>query len=240
MTILISGDHLVDIPETLTGTCEVYVVDAENRSIEDVMRQKLPLVPTAAPQPEGEEKDLLLFQSGEVPGSCLRRGQNFDQDSDRLQISLPFAVVDEKAVENYQALIARSWTSGAGWTSAPAHLLEDPKNADFDKITLEIRDEDSVPVGSEVGWRRSSKVTKNPLLGGWTGQSPGRVWGGTQTVVVPQGDFLRSQSPKVFKVPKSSSSLPSPAWRRWPAGPDVEGTPGQKKSMSNAEIFTYA
>ena len=45
------------------------------------------------------------------------------------------------------------------------------------------------------------------------------------TVVVPQGDFLRSQSPEVPKMPKSSNPMPSPAWRRWPRRAGCGGDP---------------
>ncbi len=149
MTILISGDHLVDIPETLTGTCEVYVVDAENRGIEDVMRQKLPLTLTAAPQPEGEGRTFTL-QSGEVPGLRFAEA-TLTKTLTGYKFQLPFAVVDKKAVENYLKVYCPEldfW----GWLDFGSGniWLEDLKNADFDKITLEIRDEDSVPVGSVV------------------------------------------------------------------------------------------
>ena len=149
MTILISGDHLVDIPETLTGTCVVYVVDAENRAVEDVMRQKLPLTLTAAPQPEGEAKTF-SFQSGEVPGLRFADA-TLTKTLTGYKFQLPFAVVDKKAVENYLKVYCPEldfW----GWLDFGSGniWLEDLKNADFDKITLEIRDGDSVPVGSVV------------------------------------------------------------------------------------------
>ena len=149
MTILISGDHLVDIPETLTGTCVVYVVDAEKRAIENVMRQQLPLTLTVAPQPEGEVRTFAL-QSGEVPGLRFADA-TLTKTLTGYKFQLPFAVVDEKAVENYLKVYCPEldfW----GWLdfSSGNIWLEDLKNADFDKITLEIRDEDSVPVGSVV------------------------------------------------------------------------------------------
>ena len=149
MTILISGDHLVDIPETLTGTCNVYVVDAEKRAIEDVMRRKLPLTLTAAPQPEGEGRTFSL-QSGEVPGLRFADA-TLTKTLTGYKFQLPFAVVDEKAVEKYLKVYCPEldfW----GWLDFGSGniWLEDLKNADFDKITLEIRDWDSVPVGSVV------------------------------------------------------------------------------------------
>ena len=147
MTILVAGDHLVGIPETLTGTCEVYVVDSEHRSVGDVMRQKLPLTLTAAPQPEGEVRTFSL-QSGDVPGLRFAEA-TLTKTLTGYKFQMPFAVVDEKAVENYGKLYCPEldfW----GWLDFGSGniWLEDLPSADFDKLTLEIRDWDSVPVGS--------------------------------------------------------------------------------------------
>ena len=61
------------------------------------MRQELPLTLTAAPQPEGEVRTFSL-QSGDVPGLRFADA-TLTKTLTGYKFQLPFAVVDEKAVE---------------------------------------------------------------------------------------------------------------------------------------------
>ena len=142
MTILNTSENPSGGPESLTGTCTVYVRDGG-----EVFRQEFPLTLTAAPQPEGETRTFSL-QSGDVPGLRFAEA-TLTKTLTGYKFQMPFAVVDEKAVENYGKLYCPEldfW----GWLDFGSGniWLEDLPNANFDKLTLEVRDWDSVPVGS--------------------------------------------------------------------------------------------
>lgn len=147
MTILISGDHLVGTPETLTGTCEVYVVDGEDRKTENVMRQQLPLSITSAPQPEGDVRSFSP-QESTVPGIRFADA-TLTKTLMGYKFQMPFTVIDEKAVEKYLKVYCPEldfW----GWLDFGSQniWLENLQTDDFESLTLEIRDWDSVPVGT--------------------------------------------------------------------------------------------
>lgn len=147
MTILISGDHLVGTPETLTGTCEVYVVDGEDRKGENVMRQQLPLSVTSAPQPEGDVRSFSA-KSSSVPGVRFADA-TLTKTLTGYKFQMPFTVTDEEAVKKYPKVYCPEldfW----GWMDFGTQniWLEDLQTDDFESLTLEIRNWDSVPVGT--------------------------------------------------------------------------------------------
>jgi len=144
LTLILSSEHTLRGPETLTGTCTVYVwpLGQEEPTIET-----LPLSLTAAPEPEGDKQIFHPVVSDSVPGMLFQDG-TLSKSLSGYRLQLPFTVTDKGLVDDYLKTYCEELDLWGLLDKSTGNVFYDIPINDFGQATIQIRNSDSEVVGT--------------------------------------------------------------------------------------------
>lgn len=144
LTLILDSEHTLRGPETLTGTCTVYVwpLGQEEPTIET-----LPLSLTAAPEPEGDKQIFHPVVSDSVPGMLFQDG-TLSKSLSGYRLQLPFTVTDKSIVDDYLKTYCEELDLWGLLDKSTGNVFYDIPTNDFGQATIQIRDSDSEVVGT--------------------------------------------------------------------------------------------
>ena len=144
LTLLLDSEHTLRGPETLTGTCTVYVwpLGQEEPTIET-----LPLSLTAAPEPEGDKQIFHPVVSDSVPGMLFQDG-TLSKSLSGYRLQLPFTVTDRGLVDDYLKTYCEELDLWGLLDKSTGNVFYDIPTNDFGRATIQIRNSDSEVVGT--------------------------------------------------------------------------------------------
>ena len=144
LTLILDSEHTLRGPETLTGTCTVYVwpLGQEEPTIET-----LPLSLTAAPEPEGDKQIFHPVVSDSVPGMLFQDG-TLSKSLSGYRLQLPFTVTDKSIVDDYQKTYCEELDLWGLLDKSTGNVFYDIPTNDFGRATIQIRNSDSEVVGT--------------------------------------------------------------------------------------------
>lgn len=144
LTLILNSEHTLRGPETLTGTCSVYVwpLGQEEPTIET-----LPLSLTAAPEPEGDKQIFHPVVSDSVPGMLFEDG-TLTKTLSGYRLQLPFTVTDKSIVDDYLKTYCEELDLWGLLDKSTGNVFYDIPTNDFGQATIQIRNSDSEVVGT--------------------------------------------------------------------------------------------
>lgn len=144
LTLILDSEHTLRGPETLTGTCTVYVwpLGQEEPTIET-----LPLSLTAAPEPEGDKQIFHPVVSDSVPGMLFQDG-TLSKSLSGYRLQLPFTVTDKSIVDDYLKTYCEELDLWGMLDKSTGNVFYDIPTNDFGQATIQIRNSDSEVVGT--------------------------------------------------------------------------------------------
>lgn len=144
LTLILDSKHTLRGPETLTGTCTVYVwpLGQEEPTIET-----LPLSLTAAPEPEGDKQIFHPVVSDSVPGMLFQDG-TLSKSLSGYRLQLPFTVTDKSIVDDYLKTYCEELDLWGLLDKSTGNVFYDIPTNDFGRATIQIRNSDSEVVGT--------------------------------------------------------------------------------------------
>ena len=144
LTLILDSEHTLRGPETLTGTCTVYVwpLGQEEPTIET-----LPLSLTAAPEPEGDKQIFHPVVSDSVPGMLFQDG-TLSKSLSGYRLQLPFTVTDKSIVDDYLKTYCEELDLWGLLDKSTGNVFYDIPTNDFGQATIQIRNSDSEVVGT--------------------------------------------------------------------------------------------
>lgn len=144
LTLILDSEHTLRGPETLTGTCTVYVwpLGQEEPTIET-----LPLSLTAAPEPEGDKQILHPVVSDSVPGMLFQDG-TLSKSLSGYRLQLPFTITDKGLVDDYLKTYCEELDLWGLLDKSTGNVFYDIPTNDFGQATIQIRNSDSEIVGT--------------------------------------------------------------------------------------------
>lgn len=144
LTLILDSEHTLRGPETLTGTCSVYVwpLGQEEPTIET-----LPLSLTAAPEPEGDKQIFHPVVSDSVPGMLFQDG-TLSKSLSGYRLQLPFTVTDRGLVDDYLKTYCEELDLWGLLDKSTGNVFYDIPTNDFGQATIQIRNSDSEVVGT--------------------------------------------------------------------------------------------
>lgn len=144
LTLILSSEHTLRGPETLTGTCTVYVwpLGQEEPTIET-----LPLSLTAAPEPEGDKQIFHPVVSDSVPGMLFQDG-TLSKSLSGYRLQLPFTITDKSLVDDYLKTYCEELDLWGLLDKSTGNVFYDIPTNDFGQATIQIRNSDSEVVGT--------------------------------------------------------------------------------------------
>ena len=144
LTLILDSEHTRRGPETLTGTCTVYVwpLGQEEPTIET-----LPLSLTAAPEPEGDKQIFHPVVSDSVPGMLFQDG-TLSKSLSGYRLQLPFTVTDKSIVDDYLKTYCEELDLWGLLDKSTGNVFYDIPTNDFGQATIQIRNSDSEVVGT--------------------------------------------------------------------------------------------
>lgn len=144
LTLILNSEHTLRGPETLTGTCTVYVwpLGQEEPTIET-----LPLSLTAAPEPEGDKQIFHPVVSDSVPGMLFEDG-TLTKTLSGYRLQLPFTVTDRGLVDDYLKTYCEELDLWGLLDKSTGNVFYDIPTNDFGQATIQIRNSDSEVVGT--------------------------------------------------------------------------------------------
>lgn len=146
MTLIISSEHTLRGPETLTGTCTVYVATLTPGQ-KETTRETLPLSLTAAPEPEGDKQIFHPVVSDSVPGMLFQDG-TLSKSLSGYRLQLPFTVTDKRIVDDYLKTYCEELDLWGLLDKSTGNVFYDIPTNDFGRATIQIRNSDSEVVGT--------------------------------------------------------------------------------------------
>lgn len=144
LTLILDSEHTLRGPETLTGTCTVYVwpLGQEEPTIET-----LPLSLTAAPEPEGDKQIFHPVVSDSVPGMLFQDG-TLSKSLSGYRLQLPFTITDKSLVDDYLKTYCEELDLWGLLDKSTGNVFYDIPTNDFGQATIQIRNSDSEVVGT--------------------------------------------------------------------------------------------
>ena len=144
LTLILDSEHTLRGPETLTGTCTVYVwpLGQEEPTIET-----LPLSLTAAPEPEGDKQIFHPVVSDSVPGMLFQDG-TLSKSLSGYRLQLPFTITDKGLVDDYLKTYCEELDLWGLLDKSTGNVFYDIPTNDFGQATIQIRNSDSEVVGT--------------------------------------------------------------------------------------------
>lgn len=144
LTLILDSEHTLRGPETLTGTCTVYVwpLGQEEPTIET-----LPLSLTAASEPEGDKQIFHPVVSDSVPGMLFQDG-TLSKSLSGYRLQLPFTVTDRGLVDDYLKTYCEELDLWGLLDKSTGNVFYDIPTNDFGQATIQIRNSDSEVVGT--------------------------------------------------------------------------------------------
>lgn len=144
LTLILDSEHTLRGPETLTGTCTVYVwpLGQEEPTIET-----LPLSLTAAPEPEGDKQIFHPVVSDSVPGMLFQDG-TLSKSLSGYRLQLPFTVTDKSIMDDYLKTYCEELDLWGLLDKSTGNVFYDIPTNDFGQATIQIRNSDSEVVGT--------------------------------------------------------------------------------------------
>ncbi len=144
LTLILDSEHTLRGPETLTGTCTVYVwpLGQEEPTIET-----LPLSLTAAPEPEGDKQIFHPVVSDSVPGMLFQDG-TLSKSLSGYRLQLPFTVTDKGLVDDYLKTYCEELDLWGLLDKSTGNVFYDIPINDFGQATIQIRNSNSEVVGT--------------------------------------------------------------------------------------------
>ena len=144
LTLILNSEHTLRGPETLTGTCTVYVwpLGQEEPTIET-----LPLSLTAAPEPEGDKQIFHPVVSDSVPGMLFQDG-TLSKSLSGYRLQLPFTITDKGLVDDYLKTYCEELDLWGLLDKSTGNVFYDIPTNDFGQATIQIRNSDSEIVGT--------------------------------------------------------------------------------------------
>ena len=144
LTLILDSEHTLRGPETLTGTCTVYVwpLGQEEPTIET-----LPLSLTAAPEPEGDKQIFHPVVSDSVPGMLFQDG-TLSKSLSGYRLQLPFTITDKGLVDDYLKTYCEELDLWGLLDKSTGNVFYDIPTNDFGQATIQIRNSDSEIVGT--------------------------------------------------------------------------------------------
>lgn len=144
LTLILNSEHTLRGPETLTGTCTVYVwpLGQEEPTIET-----LPLSLTAAPEPEGDKQIFHPVVSDSIPGMLFQDG-TLSKSLSGYRLQLPFTVTDRGLVDDYLKTYCEELDLWGLLDKSTGNVFYDIPTNDFGQATIQIRNSDSEVVGT--------------------------------------------------------------------------------------------
>lgn len=144
LTLILDSEHTLRGPETLTGTCTVYVwpLGQEEPTIET-----LPLSLTAAPEPEGDKQIFHPVASDSVPGMLFQDG-TLSKSLSGYRLQLPFTITDKGLVDDYLKTYCEELDLWGLLDKSTGNVFYDIPTNDFGQATIQIRNSDSEVVGT--------------------------------------------------------------------------------------------
>ena len=144
LTLILDSEHTLRGPETLTGTCTVYVwpLGQEEPTIET-----LPLSLTAAPEPEGNKQIFHPVVSDSVPGMLFQDG-TLSKSLSGYRLQLPFTITDKGLVDDYLKTYCEELDLWGLLDKSTGNVFYDIPTNDFGQATIQIRNSDSEVVGT--------------------------------------------------------------------------------------------
>ncbi len=144
LTLILDSEHTLRGPETLTGTCTVYVwpLGQEEPTIET-----LPLSLTAAPEPEGDKQIFHPVVSDCVPGMLFQDG-TLSKSLSGYRLQLPFTITDKGLVDDYLKTYCEELDLWGLLDKSTGNVFYDIPTNDFGQATIQIRNSDSEIVGT--------------------------------------------------------------------------------------------
>lgn len=144
LTLILDSEHTLRGPETLTGTCTVYVwpLGQEEPTIET-----LPLSLTAAPEPEGDKQIFHPVVSDSVPGMLFQDG-TLSKSLSGYRLQLPFTITDKGLVDDYLKTYCEELDLWGLLDKSTGNVFYDIPTNDFGRATIQIRNSDSEIVGT--------------------------------------------------------------------------------------------
>lgn len=144
LTLILSSEHTLRGPETLTGTCTVYVWPLGQ---EEPTTETLPLSLTAAPEPEGDKQIFHPVVSDSVPGMLFQDG-TLSKSLSGYRLQLPFTVTDKGLVDDYLKTYCEELDLWGLLDKSTGNVFYDIPTNDFGQATIQIRNSDSEIVGT--------------------------------------------------------------------------------------------
>lgn len=144
LTLILSSEHTLRGPETLTGTCTVYVWPLGQ---EEPTTETLPLSLTAAPEPEGDKQIFHPVVSDSVPGMLFQDG-TLSKSLSGYRLQLPFTVTDKGLVDDYLKTYCQELDLWGLLDKSTGNVFYDIPTNDFGRATIQIRNSDSEVVGT--------------------------------------------------------------------------------------------
>ena len=144
LTLILDSEHTLRGPETLTGTCTVYVwpLGQEEPTIET-----LPLSLTAAPEPEGDKQIFHPVVSDSVPGMLFQDG-TLSKSLSGYRLQLPFTITDRGLVDDYLKTYCEELDLWGLLDKSTGNVFYDIPINDFGQATIQIRNSNSEVVGT--------------------------------------------------------------------------------------------
>jgi len=132
LTLILDSEHTLRGPETLTGTCTVYVwpLGQEEPTIET-----LPLSLTAAPEPEGDKQIFHPVVSDSVPGMLFQDG-TLSKSLSGYRLQLPFTVTDKSIVDDYLKTYCEELDLWGLLDKSTGNVFYDIPTNDFGQATI--------------------------------------------------------------------------------------------------------
>ena len=144
LTLILSSEHTLRGPETLTGTCTVYVWPLGQ---EEPTTETLPLSLTAAPEPEGDKQIFHPVVSDSVPGMLFQDG-TLSKSLSGYRLQLPFTITDKGLVDDYLKTYCEELDLWGLLDKSTGNVFYDIPTNDFGQATIQIRNSDSEVVGT--------------------------------------------------------------------------------------------
>lgn len=144
LTLILDSEHTLRGPETLTGTCTVYVWPLGQ---EEPTTETLPLSLTAAPEPEGDKQIFHPVVSDSVPGMLFQDG-TLSKSLSGYRLQLPFTITDKSLVDDYLKTYCEELDLWGLLDKSTGNVFYDIPTNDFGQATIQIRNSDSEVVGT--------------------------------------------------------------------------------------------
>ena len=144
LTLILDSEHTLRGPETLTGTCTVYVWPLGQ---EEPTTETLPLSLTAAPEPEGDKQIFHPVVSDSVPGMLFQDG-TLSKSLSGYRLQLPFTITDKGLVDDYLKTYCEELDIWGLLDKSTGNVFYDIPINNFGQATIQIRNSDSEVVGT--------------------------------------------------------------------------------------------